>query len=398
MKRFLVTLAAIASVFVLAACSGSDESFATSASSANDSAMSQSEGLSGFAMGAPGLPSAPAPSIAPSVDFSRPESFGSSDGKSAGEISLQLAERMVISTGSISVEVEVVQASVQGVQAISEGLGGFVEQLSSYGVDNHQRASITIRVPQAQFTTALERIRLLGDVQSENIGSDDVSEQFIDLEARLKSALREEESLLSLLGKAQNVSDILTIERELSRVRSDIERSQGQLNFLERRIDLSTIHIELFPPDEEGYQAPSLSENIAVGDVGGRLEAIKALVTGLNGELDRVSYSESNGVQRADLIIRVFTADFNTAVASIESDGEIVFKEIQEGAGEPPIAAPGDKPDAWISLALTEKDETSTIAIVITAILVLLGLGLIIGIPYGLYRYGRKRGIASKAV
>ena len=389
MKRFLFTLAALVSVVILAACSSDGDSFATSESSANDSAVTQSSVSSGFAVGAPAAP-------APSVDFSRPESFGD-DGSIGSKSSLQLAERMVISTGSISVEVEVVQASVQGVQAIAEGLGGFVEQLSSFGDADRQRASITIRVPQNQFNTALERIRLLGDVQSENIGSEDVSEQFIDLEARLKSAQREEESLLSLLGRAQNVSDILTIERELSRVRSDIERYQGQLNFLERRVDLSTIYIELFPPDEEGYQAPSLSANIAVGDVEGRLEAIKALVTGMNGELDRVSYSESNGTQRADLTIRVFAADFDAAVSSIESDGEIVFKEIQEGAGEPPVAAPGDEPDARISLALTEKDETSTTEIVVSIILILLAIGLIVGVPYGLYRYGHKRGSQGQA-
>lgn len=389
MKRLLITLVAILSVLVLAACSGNDdEGFATSESSANDSAVfNQSAGSSGFAVGAP----APAATVAPQAP-----SLGD-DSKFAGERSLQFAERMVISTGSISVEVEVVQASVQGVQAIAEGLGGFVEQLSSFGVDDRQRASMTIRVPQAEFTTALERIRLLGDVQSENIGSDDVSEQFIDLEARLKSSLRQEESLLSLLGRAQNVSDILTIEREHSRVRSDIERFQGQLNFLERRVDLSTIYIELFPPDEEGYQAPSLSENIAVADVEGRLEAIKALVAGLNGKLDRVSYSESNGVQRADLTIRVFAADFDTAIASIESKGEIVFKEVQEGAGEPPPTEPGDKPDARISLVLTEKDGFGPVAIVVTVILILLGLGLVIGVPYGLYRYGHKRGAAGQS-
>ena len=85
-------------------------------------------------------------------------------------------------------------------------------------------------------------------MQSKNLGSEDVSEWSIDMQARLKSSLREEESLLSLLGRTSTVSEVLTIERELTRVRSDIERFQGQLNFLERRIDLATITVSLLSP------------------------------------------------------------------------------------------------------------------------------------------------------
>ena len=94
----------------------------------------------------------------------------------------------------------------------------------------------------------MEQVELVGKVQSKNLGSEDVSERFIDLQTRLKGSLREEESLLSLLGRTSTVSEALTIERELTRVRSDIERFQGQLNFLERRIDLATITVSLSSP------------------------------------------------------------------------------------------------------------------------------------------------------
>ena len=103
-------------------------------------------------------------------------------------------------------------------------------------------------MPQAQFSSAVEQIELVGKVQSKNLGSEDVSERFIDLQARLKSSLREEESLLSLLDRTSTVIEVLAIERELTRVRLDIERLQGQLNFLERRIDLATITVSLSSP------------------------------------------------------------------------------------------------------------------------------------------------------
>ena len=82
-------------------------------------------------------------------------------------------------------------------------------------------------MPQAQFSPAVDRIESVGKVRSKNLGSEDVSERFIDLQARLKSSLREEESLLSLLGRTTTVSEVLAIERELTRVRSSIERFQG---------------------------------------------------------------------------------------------------------------------------------------------------------------------------
>ena len=172
-------------------------------------------------------------------------------------------------------EVDEVPVAVAQVRTTAESLGGFVGQLSSSGGPERQQSTMTIRVPQAEFFTALEHIKSLGKVRSENVGSEDVTERFIDLEARLRSALREEESLLSLLDKANQVSEILSIERELSRVLSDIERAQGQLNFLERRVDLSTVTVSLFPPDAEVAEPPSGSLTIEVSDVSRSVEGIQ---------------------------------------------------------------------------------------------------------------------------
>ncbi len=157
---------------------------------------------------------------------------------------------------SVSLEVEAVQGAVVSVRNIAESLGGFVDQLSSSGGGESQQATITIRVPQVQFLNAIESIEALGQVVSSSVSSEDVSEQFIDLEARLKSSLRQEQSLLSLLERAETLNDLLTLERELSRVRSDIERIQGQLSFLERRVELATITVSLTTPKEEQVGEP----------------------------------------------------------------------------------------------------------------------------------------------
>ncbi len=311
---------------------------------------------------------------------------------------LEIAGRKVISTASVTVEVEEVQQAVGEVRLIAEGLGGFVEHLSSFGRPEQQRATITIRVPQDQFSTALERIEALGEVQAQTEGSEDVSERFIDLEARLKSALREEESLLSLLERANAVSEILTIERELSRVRSEIERFQGQLNFLERRVDLATISVNLVPPEEEADEPPSAALTVEVSDVAGSVDELKALVSRSAGELDSVFLSVRDGKDRADISFRVFTPEFGGALDAIEREGKLVRKELQEGktpaAGD---AKPPKDPDARINVSFEEAEGTNAgLIIAIVAPIGGVALAGLLGLLFYLtYRTGRRRAQAG---
>ena len=308
---------------------------------------------------------------------------------------LDTAQRQVISQASVSMEVDEVPVAVAQVRTTAESLGGFVGQLSSSGGPERQQSTMTIRVPQAEFFTALEHIKSLGKVRSENVGSEDVTERFIDLEARLRSALREEESLLSLLDKANQVSEILTIERELSRVRSDIERAQGQLNFLERRVDLSTITVSMFPPDAEVAEPPSGSLTIEVSDVSRSVEGIKALVSGVGGELDRVFVAVRDGKESSDVTLRVFSKDFKQVLSSVEAHGKVRDKEIRETTV--PVeaeATPPSKPAARIDISFVEKASSVVWRIIAiaapgggVALVALLGL-----LFYAAYRAGRHRG------
>ena len=95
-----------------------------------------------------------------------------------------------------------------------------MDSMSSSGEQNQQQATITIRVPQDQFLTALDKLQSLGTVQSQNVTSQDVTAQFIDLQARLKSSQLEEQSLQAILDKAMTVSDIISIQEQLNQVRS----------------------------------------------------------------------------------------------------------------------------------------------------------------------------------
>ena len=356
-------------------------------------------------------PTTPTPSSVTSAVASDPDGFfytdkrlietsiaGPKGAPSAGGYvpgALDTAQRQVISQASVSMEVDEVPVAVAQVRTTAESLGGFVGQLSSSGGPERQQSTMTIRVPQAEFFTALEHIKSLGKVRSENVGSEDVTERFIDLEARLRSALREEESLLSLLDKANQVSEILAIERELSRVRSDIERAQGQLNFLERRVDLSTITVSLFPPDAEVAEPPSGSLTIEVSDVSRSVEGIKALVSGVGGELDRVFVAVRDGEESSEVTLRVFSKDFKQVLSSVEAHGKVRDKEIRETTV--PVEAEAtspEEPDARIDISFVEK-ESSVVGRIIAiaspvggvALVALLGL-----LFYAAYRAGRHRG------
>ena len=310
----------------------------------------------------------------------------------SGNGALETAQRKVISTASISIEVEVVQTATADVRAIAESLGGFVEQLSSPGGAEQQRATMTIRVPQAQFFTALEHIEALGKVLSKNMGSEDVSERFIDLEARLKSSLREEQSLLSLLERTATVSEVLTVERELTRVRSEIERFQGQLNFLERRVDLGTITVSLVPPNLSGPEPPSATLSVEVTDVTGDVAEVKALVASLNGVVEQVLLSVRNDRERANLTIRVFSADFQRTLDFLEDQGKVRSKELREGSpGDKAGTATEEKPKALIAVSLVEKTRSVNVGLIV-GIVVGVGLAVLLALAfYWSYRFGVRR-------
>ncbi len=267
---------------------------------------------------------------------------------------VEIADRQIISQASLSVEVEDVAGAVAQVRTIAETRGGFISQLATTGTPGRQRSDLVVRVPQGEFFDTLESIKRLGKVWSENAGSEDVTEQFIDLEARLRSALREEQSLLSLLERADTVSNILTIERELARVRSEIERLQGQINYLSRRVDLATISVALFPPEERLAEPPYGSLNMEVEDVSASVDEVKALVDRVGGELEGVFLSVSNGREQAEIEFRVLAKDFSAALSQVENQGDVTYKEIRESTG----MVESEEPDSKLTVFLMEGESS----------------------------------------
>jgi hypothetical protein len=164
--------------------------------------------------------------------------------------------RRIIRHAALDVELADVEQGVSRLTAVVEAVGGFISSTDSQ-VDQKgtARATITAYVPPAHFARVLGGLDGVGRVTRRSIGGQDVSEEFVDLEARLRNFERHEGQLLSFMGKAQKVQDLLSLENELARVRGEIERTAGRLRFLKARTDLATIQVALVraplvvPPD-----------------------------------------------------------------------------------------------------------------------------------------------------
>ncbi len=189
-------------------------------------------------------------------------------------------ERKVITSGNLRVEVSNVSTAVDALTSMAARYGGFVgstsRSLSSAGVPS---GSVTLRIPNASFPAALVEARRLGRVLSENAQGEDITEQFVDLQARLNNAKAQEKRLLALLDRAQNVSEVLAVEKELGRIRGDIESMQGRLNFLANRAEMATLTVEVTEPQSLAPTAPGQSAFDTVkAAVDGFLAMVGALV------------------------------------------------------------------------------------------------------------------------
>ncbi|RZN43469.1 MAG: DUF4349 domain-containing protein [Methanophagales archaeon ANME-1-THS] len=159
-------------------------------------------------------------------------------------------ERKIIQRASVRIEVKDFQARSDALFEIVERSNGFVSDSYSYvTATGHRRGEITIRVPKDKFLSAIHELEQLGTVQSKQISGEDVTEEYIDLQARLNNSERQEKRLLEILEKADEVKDILEVERELERVRGEIERLTGRITYLENRVELATISVSLYEPE-----------------------------------------------------------------------------------------------------------------------------------------------------
>lgn len=192
----------------------------------------------------------------------------------------QLGPR-VISTASVSIRVDSAQQKLEQLRAMTVELGGFVAQSNLVDNVGVKTAYATIRMPSNNFETALSRIKAMAEtVFNESLSADDVTDQFVDLEARLRAAKAEEQQYLQILQEADTVEDTLQVAARLGEVRSRIEQLEGQLRYLTDRTDYATISVTM--TEETQVEVPTREWRPAETF----RQAMRALVLALQGLAD----------------------------------------------------------------------------------------------------------------
>jgi hypothetical protein len=181
---------------------------------------------------------------------------GNVDGGSAGVPLANLAERKIVKTGELTLQVPSVGAAVGELRAIALSLDGYVSDSRTGG--ERDPATITLRVPADRFDEALTRLHGMdGEVRVEATKDEDVTSSLVDLEARIRNLQASEEQYRVLVGRAQKIDDILAVQSRLDEVRGQIEQLSAQLKHLNGLATLSTITVTLLPastPVEDAAQ------------------------------------------------------------------------------------------------------------------------------------------------
>jgi hypothetical protein len=215
-------LAALALTVILAACGEAGSAF-----------ENVGENLDGGGAPSAGASSAPQPGNGGGTGDGQPPPFA------------ELADRKIIKTGEITLEVESVGTAVGEVRALALSLGGYVG--GSRAGDDGEAATLTLRIPADGFDETLERLRELGELRAEATREEDVTSSIVDLEARIQNLEASEAQYRSLVERAELVEDILAVQSRLDTVRGEIEQLKAQLTQLDGLATLSTLTVTLVP-------------------------------------------------------------------------------------------------------------------------------------------------------
>jgi hypothetical protein len=184
-------------------------------------------------------------------DASKEEAAGGAEMaivQESGAVTEPVFDRMVVKTAELGIRAEDVRGSAEEARLVAGRFGGEVLSSRVYAGSGPVSADLVLSVPSGEFEAALDELRGLGErITTDTVEGQDVTEEFVDLESRERNLLAAEESLLTLYDRAESVEDTLTVERELTDIRGQIEEVQGRLQYLERRTATSEIILHLEP-------------------------------------------------------------------------------------------------------------------------------------------------------
>jgi hypothetical protein len=193
------------------------------------------------------------------------------------------AERSLVVTMNVAIIVDRVPDAMTRITTSARQAGGYVadQNVSANANDGEQSAHLELRVPADKAAGFRSSLGDLGEVTSANEKMEDVTEQRADIEARLRSARIQEKRLLEILGqKGGTIQDLLETEKELARIRENVERLEAQDHVMKSKIALATIHVNLATKSTPAWQTPGTSL-VRSGKLGVRGAAAVAVYSGM---------------------------------------------------------------------------------------------------------------------
>jgi len=158
-------------------------------------------------------------------------------------------KRKIIRQAELTLEVGAPGSAQTAIERLAEAHGGYVVSAArdtDSGSQIDERVTVAVRVPQTELTSTIAEVKRLGrGTGSERITSDDVTDEYVDLAARITSQRSLEQQYLEILKRAATVKDAMDVQKELANVRTEIERMQGRQQLLEKESAFSTLTVHL---------------------------------------------------------------------------------------------------------------------------------------------------------
>lgn len=226
MKRYWIAL--LAALVLLSSCAGAG---------ADNFAMEESVAM--------------APAAEPMADFAADSAMEGEMRSTSSGVEPAQQERLVIKNADLGITVDDPDVTIEEISELAESFGGHVVSSSTYQTyaNNGVRVpegEITIRVPSEELNDALKAIKASAlEVDYENVSGEDVTDQYVDLQSRLKAKKAAEEKLLEIMDQAETTEDTLNVYYQLQQIQSDIEVLTGQINYYERSAAMSAISVRI---------------------------------------------------------------------------------------------------------------------------------------------------------
>jgi hypothetical protein len=164
-------------------------------------------------------------------------------------------ETKIIKTADLTLEVNDVTATAEALKSLAVAQGGYLSSTNiQKNYNNQLTGTVIIRIPQSGFDTAIAGVKALGTVKSISTSGQDVTEEYVDLQAQKTSYTNQLAQYNAIMKQSTKVEDIIKVQEQIDRVQTELDRLNGRLNYLNSRIDISTITVYLQEPEPVGGQ------------------------------------------------------------------------------------------------------------------------------------------------